>query len=236
MAYHESTITVLIVHDFASMRAALRMLVESHPDLSVAADVPDGPSALRTLTEGHADVLLLVTSTCDEEHVELVQTIRRTSPNTRVIVLPMDNDREFLQSLVLAGAVGVVTGEQRSQDLVQAIRKVHAGEVWLQRLMIASLLESIVRPVEKQSQDPEQAKIASLTERERQVIALVCSGLQNSDIARRLYLGSSTIRHRLTTIYKKLGVTSRLELAGYAYTHGLVTPGDANSISPSVSA
>ena len=105
--------------------------------------------------------------------------------------------------------------------LVKAVRKVHAGEVWLDRVMMADVLTRITRGGENRD-NPEAAKISSLSAREREVVDLIGMGLKNKEIAERLFLSEVTIRHHLTSIYNKLGVSDRLELLIYAYRHGLV--------------
>ncbi len=113
--------------------------------------------------------------------------------------------------------MGVVLKEQASDVLLRAIEKVHAGEVWLERTMIAHVLGQMTRRRSHPQLSPEEAKIATLTAREREVMALIGEGLKNSQIAQRLFISETTVRHHLTSTFGKIGVHDRLELVIYAY-------------------
>ena len=102
--------------------------------------------------------------------------------------------------------------------MIKAIKKVHHGEVWLDRLTMGSVLQEMTE--EKQA-DPDQEKIASLTEREREVVSLVGEGLKNKQIAAKLFISETTVTHHLSSVFSKLAVSDRLELIIYAFRHGL---------------
>jgi len=125
---------------------------------------------------------------------------------------------------VRLGAVGLVPKERDPEVLLEAITKVAAGEVWLDNLLVASVLSEMTRrPRSSTPLDPETIKMKSLTAREREIITLIGQGLKNQTIADRLCISEATVRHHLTSIYGKLTVGDRLELAIYAYRHGLVS-------------
>jgi len=115
----------------------------------------------------------------------------------------------------------LVLKERSTEILLKAIEKVHAGEVWLERSMIAAVLSEMTRKNERKPTNPEAANIATLTPREREVITLIGEGLRNKQIAQRLFISETTVRHHLTSIFSKLHVSERLELVIYAYRHGL---------------
>jgi DNA-binding NarL/FixJ family response regulator len=117
--------------------------------------------------------------------------------------------------------MGLVLKEKAATVLLQAIEKVHAGEVWLEGAMIASVLREMTQTRETRQTNPEAARIALLTEREREIVALVGQGLRNKQVAERLFISEVTVRHHLTAIFAKLRVADRLELVIYAYRHGL---------------
>jgi DNA-binding NarL/FixJ family response regulator len=119
------------------------------------------------------------------------------------------------------GAMGVVPKTSNRQTLYKAIEKVHAGEVWIDRAMIANVLTQLSRSRLDDETDPEAARIASLSDREREVITLIGKGLKNKEIAARLTISEITVRHHLSSIYSKLNVADRLELTIYAYRNGL---------------
>src|SRR4029450_11659556 len=107
------------------------------------------------------------------------------------------------------GAVGLVMKEKAVATLLEAITKVHAGEVWLERTMIARVLGDLTRPQAPPQPSPTAPTIARLTEREREVITLVGEGLKNKHIAARLYISEATVRHHLTAIFSKLHISDR---------------------------
>ena len=125
------------------------------------------------------------------------------------------------QHALRLGASGIVGKDQPADVLFKAIEKVHAGEVWVDRVLMATILGAMSSTGERRTADPEAAKIALLTARERQIIAVVGEGLKNKRIAERLRISEATVRHHLTSIFDKLGVSGRLELTVYAYQHGL---------------
>jgi DNA-binding NarL/FixJ family response regulator len=116
--------------------------------------------------------------------------------------------------------MGVVLKEDAAELLLKAIEKVYLGEVWLDRLSLGSLLWQLTSRV-NESVDPERRKMATLTEREREVITLIAQGLKNKQIAERLFISQTTVTHHLSSIYAKLGVTDRLELVVYAFANKL---------------
>jgi DNA-binding NarL/FixJ family response regulator len=118
------------------------------------------------------------------------------------------------------GAMGIVLKQQAADLLLKAIRKVHAGEVWIDRSMMGSVLDD-VRSERQQGSNSEATKIASLTPREREVVALVSEGLKNKLIGERLYISETTVTHHLSSVFSKLEVSDRLELIIYAFRHGL---------------
>jgi len=110
--------------------------------------------------------------------------------------------------------------QQAADLLLKAIRKVYAGEVWIDRSMMGSVLDD-VRTERQQGTNTEATKIASLTPREREVVALVSEGLKNKLIGERLYISETTVTHHLSSVFSKLEVSDRLELIIYAFRHGL---------------
>ncbi len=131
---------------------------------------------------------------------------------------------EIQEEAVRAGARGIVIKDQAVDILIKAIQKVHEGELWLNRKMTAKLVDDLSRPNAGTHRDPDAAKIATLTAREKEIIAIACQGLRNREVAKRLFISEVTVRHHLTSIYSKLGLTDRFELALYAFRRGLAEP------------
>jgi len=218
------SIRVLIVDDHGIMRAGLRMLLESHPGITVVGEASTCADALALATGTQPDVIVLDLDLGGENAVESIPTLLRTAPDTHILVLTGVRDPEVHRHAIRQGALGLVLKEKAVETLLEAIMKVRAGEVWLEPTMIARVLGDLTRPQPSPQASAEATKIARLTEREREVITLVGAGLRNKHIAARLYISEATVRHHLTAIFAKLSIADRFELAIYAYQHGLATP------------
>ncbi len=218
------SVRVLIVDDHGIMRAGLRMLLESQPGITVVGEASTCADALALATGTQPDVIVLDLDLGGENAVESIPTLLRTAPETRILVLTGVRDPEIHRQAIRHGALGLVVKEKAVETLLQAITKVRAGEVWLEPAMIARVLGDLTRSQSSPQASVDATKIARLTEREREVITLVGEGLRNKHIAARLYISEATVRHHLTAIFAKLGISDRFELAIYAYQHGLATP------------
>ena len=215
-------IRILLVDDHAVMRMGLRLLFEGQPDLLVVGEAATGAEALAAASVA-PDVIVLDLDLGGESAIDSLPALRTAAPQARVLLLTGVRDPALHRQAVRCGAMGLIRKETAAGVLLQAIRKVQAGEVWLEPTMMAIILDEIQSASTAPARDPEAVKIATLTARERDVIALIGEGLKNRDIARRLHISETTVRHYLTVIFAKLEVTDRLELAVYAYRHGLVT-------------
>ena len=214
-------IRVLLVDDHAVVRTGLRMLIESRPGLKVIGEAANGSAALEMAGREHPEIILLDLDLGSDNGLDLLPELLATTTGSRVILLTGVRDPEIHYRAVRLGAMGVVLKEQAADVLVTAIETVHAGQAWLDPSLTARVLSGMSGTRRTQETNPETAKIAALTERERAVIALICEGLPNKQIGQRLHISETTVRHHLTSIFDKLGVTSRLELVIYAYRHGL---------------
>ena len=214
-------IRILIIEDHTIVRAALHMLLENSPGLRVVGETANRSEALSLAACEQPDVILLDLDLGDSSGLDLLPELLAVASSARVLILTGVHDPELHRQAVRLGAVGLVLKEKSTEILLRAIEKVHAGEVWLERSMIATVLNEITHKNEGQQTRPEAAKIATLTPREREVITLIGEGLRNKQIAQRLFISETTVRHHLTSIFSKLHVSERLELVIYAYRHGL---------------
>jgi two-component system nitrate/nitrite response regulator NarL len=214
-------IRILIIDDQAIVSTGLRLLFESRPRLQVVGEAPKGFDAFSVARDEHPDIILLDIDFGDADGLDLLPDLLSAAPQARVIILTGMRDPEIHRRAVQLGAMGLVTKDQPAEVLLQAIAKVHAGEVWLDRTLLARVLGEITRGGKAQPVGPEALKIAALTPREREVIALVGQGYRSRQVAGRLCIAEATVRHHLTSIFAKLGVADRLELVIYAYRHGL---------------
>ena len=191
------------------------------PWLKVVGETPKSFDAFIVARDEHPDILLLDIDLGDTDGLDLLPDLLSAAPQARVVVLTDIRDPEIHRRAVRLGAMGLVTKNEPTEVLLQAITKVHAGEVWLDRTLLASVPGEITRSGKVQPVDPEALKITTLTARERDVIGLAGQGYRNRQIAERLCIAETTVRHHLTSIFAKLGVTDRLELVIYAYRHSL---------------
>jgi DNA-binding NarL/FixJ family response regulator len=164
---------------------------------------------------GSADVVLV-----DQDDAPSIREVRAQYGDARVLVVTARTDHESSAQLVRDGAHGIVSKARTGEHLVTAIRKVHAGEMWVDRVVATTLIADLQRPGRKV--DADRARNATLTARERDVVNLVGEGLANKAIAERLSISDNTVRHHLTSIFAKLGVTDRLSLVVYAYRQKLI--------------
>jgi DNA-binding NarL/FixJ family response regulator len=212
-------IRLLIIDDHALLRAGLRMLLESQEGLVVVGETDNCLEAEQLTTREQPDIILLDLDLHGEIAVDCIPALLAAAQRARVIVLTGVQDAELHRRAVHLGAVGLVLKHKAYAVLLKAIACVQAGEVWLERTMMAHVLMRLTRT---DAPDPEADKIATLTEREREVIMLIGEGIKNQQIAERLCISRVTVGHHLSSIFDKLGVSDRLALVIYAYRHGLI--------------
>jgi DNA-binding NarL/FixJ family response regulator len=217
----DTTIRVVIAQsiDRPIARAGLHRLIADSPAFSVVGEAFGEEAVLALVAEQQPDIILLDVFECDEEALELLSSVASAHESARVVMLCASATITAQSIAVSYGALGIVRQDQSPETLYKAICSVHKGEIWLERSLAASVLQGKTRA--SHSRDTSQSKIATLTEREHEVIALVCQGLKNQTIAERLYVSEATVRHRLTSIFEKLTVSDRLELVIFAFRHNL---------------
>ena len=196
------------------------MLIEHDQRMQVVAQAGNRIEALERAESTHPDVIILDLLLGDEDGLAFLPELCQASPKSRVLVLTGVQNPDAHRSAIRRGAMGIVLKQQAADLLLKAIRKVHAGEVWIDRSMMGSVLDD-VRTERQQGTNTEATKIASLTPREREVVALVSEGLKNKLIGERLYISETTVTHHLSSVFSKLEVSDRLELIIYAFRHGL---------------
>ncbi len=215
---NESQIRIMIVDDHAVIRSGLRMLIEQNPKMVVVAMAGNRSEALANAAKHRPDIIILDLMLGDEDGLTFIPELSSASSTSRVLVLTGVQNPDSHRLAIRRGALGIVLKEHAAESLLKAIKKVYEGEVWIERSMMGSLLQNIEKP---SVMDPEQAKIGSLTEREREVIGLVGEGLKNKQIGERLFISETTVTHHLSSVFSKLEVSDRLELIIYAFRHGL---------------
>ncbi len=217
-------IRVLLVDDHTVVRAGLRLIIESQPVMRMAGEAGNRAEALTLAAKEQPDIILLDLDLGDDNGMDIITELLAAAPPARIIVLTGVRSPEVHRQAVMQGAMGVVPKDKAAATLISAIERVQAGEAWLDPATMAGVLSEMSRSSKAKLQDPEAGKIATLTNREREVITLIGEGLKNKDIADRLFISETTVRHHLTSIFDKLDVNDRVELLIYAFKRGLAEP------------
>lgn len=217
-------IRILLVDDHAVVRAGLRMIIQSRPGMQIVGEAGNRQDALALAASESPDIILLDLDLGGESGMSLIADLNAAATDARVIILTGLRDTEAHRQAVLAGAMGIVKKEKAAEVLISAIERVCAGDAWLDPSLVAGVLTEMTGAGKTRKDDPETEKIATLTNREREVVALVGEGIKNKEIANRLFISETTVRHHLTSIFDKLSVADRVELLIYAYRHGLANP------------
>jgi DNA-binding NarL/FixJ family response regulator len=212
-------VRVLLADAHALTRSALGSLLASRPGLALVGEAATLAEACRLAEQEMPDVILLYLRPDSGISVGGVQPLLKAAgPAARVLLLADAAGADLHRRAVRVGAYGVVGTDRPPESLLNAIDKVHQGEVWMERRFVADLIgPADVGP------ESDHARIGSLTPREREVVGLLCEGLRNKKIADRLAVTDVTVRHHLTSVFSKLGVSDRLGLLLYASRHGLAT-------------
>jgi DNA-binding NarL/FixJ family response regulator len=216
-------IRVFVIDDHRSILWGLERLIESGaPRLRVVGTAVNCTEALKLLEAASPDVILLDIDLGDENGVQEIPKITAIT-NARILILTGMRDESLHDKAVLAGASGVVLKEASAETILTAIEKVNEGQLWLDRIATGRIFFEFSRENAAQAADPERAKIATLTEREREIVAVSAThaGANARSIAELLSISEHTLRNHLTSIYDKLDVANRLELFAYAHKHGL---------------
>lgn len=215
------TIRILLVDDHKTMLWGLERLVQAEgPAFTLVGSASDGIEAKALCASLAPDIVLLDLDLKGSSSIDFLPALVANG-TTRVVILSANRDQATLAAAVKAGARGVVSKEAPTDDVLQAVRKVHGGELWLDQTLMQALLGQLVAPAAKAN--PEAQRIGSLTAREREVIGMIVQGqgALNKDLAEKAFISERTLRNHLTTIYQKLDVANRLELYVYATKHGL---------------
>ena len=215
-------IRVLLVDDHGVVRTGVRLIIEGSPGLKMAGEAADRDEALALAASQQPDVILLDLDLGDESGLAIISELIAAASVARVIILTGIRDPEVHRKAVMLGAMGVVSKEKAAEVLIKAIERVHAGEAWLDPAIVAGVLNTVSGKTKQD--DREAQKISSLTNREREVVEQIGLGLKNKEIAERLFISETTVRHHLTSIFDKLEVSDRVELLMYAMRNGLASP------------
>ena len=213
-------IRLLVVDDHPVVRAGLHTLLATQPDMEVVGEAVDGASAVERALELQPDVVVMDLTMGEMDGLAATREIVDRLPETKVVVLTMHANEEYLRQALQAGATGYVLKEAVDTEIAVAIRVVQRGEVFLYPSFTRVLLADLIQGEEKDDRF-RQDGYERLSEREKDVLRLVALGDTNREIAERLYLSVRTVETYRARLMEKLNLKSRGELVRYALRRGL---------------
>jgi two-component system nitrate/nitrite response regulator NarL len=216
-------IRLLLIADEPIMRAGLRLLLKDQRKSLTVNEAASYTEAFTIASQEPPDIILLDLKPGDDKNLNALPELLTGTNHAAVIVLTGMDDPQTHQRAIALGAMGLVQKKQKPAALFEAIDHVHSGQVWVGHSVLAGIFKTQAQTLEKHvdKADSEAARLASLTERERQIISLISDGLNTEQMATHLFIAESTVRNHVASIFKKLNVPDRLRLAVYAYRHGL---------------
>lgn len=206
---------VLITGDYPLVRTALKALLSSVGGIAVAGECANQALAISSAVDAFQPSVIVMDCDLDGSlSLETLAGLLRGAKNRAVLIVTAREDRRAITCALQNGVLGVVSKERSPDVLMRAIRTVAAGETWLERSIVMSMVQGEKTDVECVM----PVVYEKLTRREMEIVELASLGLQNKKIAERLFISETTVRHHLTSIYGKLDVSNRLELMHYTYS------------------
>jgi DNA-binding NarL/FixJ family response regulator len=204
---------VLIIDDHPAVREALALRIAREPDLEVCGEAADMGDALRLIADARPDVAVVDITLKTGSGIDLIKRIKDRNEHVRILVWSMHSESLYAERALRAGALGYMTKDQATDRIVEAIRQVLAGKVWLSDAMGERLLQ---RSVGGRQKDATRSPLDALADREIEVFRLIGQGVKTAEIADRLHLSVKTIETYRDRIRQKLGIENGTNLAHYA--------------------
>jgi DNA-binding NarL/FixJ family response regulator len=213
------TIRIILVDDHAIVREGLRLLLRPAPDVAVIGEADSGVSGLTLAQQLNPDLVVLDLDMPGGDGLSALRALSQTLPNVRVLILTMYAEQDRLLALLEAGARGYLTKQAAAQDLVEAIRVVHSGEIYV-RPSAARLLAAAVVP--ERTTRSAAAKFHQLSDREQTILRMVAQGYSGAEIARGLQISSKTVAAYKQRIHEKVGLEHRTDYVRFAVEAGVI--------------
>ena len=211
-----ATIKVVLVDDHMVLREGLKTLITAQPDMAVVGEADEGEAALQQLEMWRPDVVIMDISMPGVNGIQATEQLKRAYPEVKVLVLSVHDDTSYLRQMLTVGASGYILKHTAADALIQAIRTVAAGGLYLE----PSLAEHVVGRYVRRPTAATELLGTELSEREREVVQRVVQGYSNRDIATQLSLSVKTVETYRARALEKLGLTSRAALVRYALERG----------------
>ena len=217
-------ITVLVVESPSLFRDGLSSLLATEPDITVVATVESLQPAVDEVKRSKPDIALVGWPASSQESQRFFAAIQDSKAPTRVIMLTREDSKDDFLEAVRQGCCGIVPKQTSKDLLIKSIRKVKAGELWLDRMTTADVIRRLAKRATAVPTQQARAGLrdaTALSQREMEIVILVAQGYKNKEMAERMFISEQTVKNHLHNIFDKLGVSDRLELALYAIHKGL---------------
>ena len=216
----EQPVRIAVADDHAMFRDGLKRLLEAEPGLRVIGEASDGAEAVKLARRTKPDILLLDLAMPKHPGLEALRELSSQAINTRIVLLTAAIEKNQIVEALQLGARGVVLKDSATQVLLNAIREVMRGQYWVGRETISNLMQYL-QSMTASAPPPPATKRFGLTPREMEVVSAIVAGYTNKDIASHFNISEDTVKHHLSKIFDKLGVSTRLELALFAVNQSL---------------
>jgi DNA-binding NarL/FixJ family response regulator len=212
---------VLVCDDHALFRRGLQMVLEQEDDLELVGEASNGVEVVTKAQELMPDVILMAVRMPKRSGIEAATEIKETLPHVKILMLTISDDEADLYEAIKAGASGYLLKEIPIEEVADAIRSVWAGQSRISPSMASKLLSEFAA-MSKASEDKPQMPAPRLTDREMEVLRLVAQGLNNRDIAKKLFISENTVKNHIRNILEKLHLHSRMEAVVYAVREKMI--------------
>ncbi|MEV8589514.1 response regulator transcription factor [Streptomyces sp. NPDC051180] len=220
--------TVLIADDQPMQRFGFRMLLESQDDMTVVGEASNGTEAIRLVDRHHPDVVLMDIRMPGLDGIEATRRVVATGARTRILIVTTFDLDEYAYDGLRAGASGFLVKDAQPEELLAGIRAVAAGDAVVAPSLTRRLLDAYIHHLPPSTPEPpareEDPRLASLTDREREILTVIGKGWSNTEIAERLHLAESTVKTHVGRVLAKTGTRDRVQAVILAYDTGLTTP------------
>ncbi|GGR49626.1 response regulator [Streptomyces roseolus] len=219
--------TVLIADDQPMQRFGFRMLLESQDDMTVVGEAANGTEAVRQVAAHHPDVVLMDIRMPGLDGIEATRRIIAAGARTRVLIITTFDLDEYAYDGLRAGASGFLVKDAQPEELLAGVRAVAAGDAVVAPSLTRRLLDTYIHhlpPTPRAAPAPEDPRLTSLTDREREILTVIGQGWTNTEIAERLHLAESTVKTHVGRVLAKTGTRDRIQAVILAYDTGLVKP------------
>ncbi|MCW2547215.1 MAG: two component transcriptional regulator, LuxR family [Mycobacterium sp.] len=215
-------IRVLVVDDHALFRRGLQMVLGAEDDIEVVGEASDGTEALKVAAETTPDIVLMDVRMPRRGGIDATMAIKDAVPSAKIIMLTISDEEGDLFDAIKAGAMGYLLKEISIEEVASAVRAVFTGQSLISPSMASKLLNEFATMVRKDDDRQQQVPTPRLTDREMEVLKLVAKGMNNRDIAKKLFISENTVKNHIRNILEKLQLHSRMEAVVYAVREKLL--------------